>query len=78
MGRCPPIPRFDEASLSHLDPALHAQRLIRLSEVSKRIGLGRSTVYKYVTEREVAYADQSGISDRAPETSGCVGVTSAG
>jgi prophage regulatory protein len=33
-----------------LDPALNAQRLLRLAEVSKMLGIGRSTVYKYVNE----------------------------
>jgi prophage regulatory protein len=48
--------RIERASLdkgsgsSHLDPALNAQRLIRLAEVSKMIGLGRSSKYRYVSE----------------------------
>ena len=32
------------------DPALNAQRLLRLSEVSTMIGLGRSSIYRYVSE----------------------------
>jgi prophage regulatory protein len=32
----------------HLDPALNAQRLIRLAEVATMLGIGRSTIYKYV------------------------------
>jgi prophage regulatory protein len=32
------------------DPGLNAQRLLRLAEVSKMLGIGRSTVYKYVNE----------------------------
>lgn len=33
-----------------LDPALNAQRLIRLAEVATMLGIGRSTIYKYVGE----------------------------
>ena len=33
-----------------LDPALNAQRLIRLAEVSSMIGLKRSSIYRYVSE----------------------------
>ena len=33
-----------------VDPALNAQRLLRLSEVSTMIGLGRSSIYRYVSE----------------------------
>jgi prophage regulatory protein len=33
-----------------LDPALNAQRLIRLAEVTTMLGIGRSTIYKYVGE----------------------------
>jgi prophage regulatory protein len=33
-----------------LDPALNAKRLIRLAEVATMLGIGRSTIYKYVTE----------------------------
>jgi prophage regulatory protein len=32
------------------DSALNAQRLLRLSEVSTMIGLGRSSIYRYVSE----------------------------
>src|SRR5271168_831577 len=32
-----------------VDPALNAQRLLRLSEVSTMIGLGRSSIYRYVS-----------------------------
>jgi prophage regulatory protein len=34
----------------HLDPALNAKRLIRLAEVATMLGIGRSTIYKYVGE----------------------------
>jgi prophage regulatory protein len=34
----------------HLDPALNAQRLLRLAEVIKMIGLCRSSIYRYVAE----------------------------
>ena len=33
-----------------LDPKLHAQRLLRLPEVSTMVGLKRSAIYKYVAE----------------------------
>jgi prophage regulatory protein len=33
-----------------LDPKLHAQRLLRLAEVSTMIGLKRSSIYRYVAE----------------------------
>jgi prophage regulatory protein len=33
-----------------LDPKLHAQRLLRLAEVSTMIGLKRSAIYRYVAE----------------------------
>ena len=33
-----------------LDPALNAQRLIRLAEVTTMLGVGRSTIYKHVAE----------------------------
>ena len=33
-----------------VDPALNAQRLLRLSEVSTMIGLGRSCIYNFVAE----------------------------
>jgi prophage regulatory protein len=33
-----------------LDPALNAQRLIRLIEVATMLGIGRSTIYKYIGE----------------------------
>jgi prophage regulatory protein len=33
-----------------IDPALNAQRLLRLSEVSTMIGLGRTSIYRYVSE----------------------------
>jgi predicted DNA-binding transcriptional regulator AlpA len=33
-----------------LDPKLHAQRLLRLAEVSAMVGLRRSAIYKYVAE----------------------------
>jgi prophage regulatory protein len=33
-----------------LDPALNAKRLIRLKEVITMIGLGRSSIYRYVSE----------------------------
>jgi prophage regulatory protein len=39
-----------ESSTKHLDPALNAQRLIRLAEVATMLGIGRSTIYKYVIE----------------------------
>jgi prophage regulatory protein len=31
-----------------LDPELNAKRLIRLAEVATMLGIGRSTIYKYV------------------------------
>jgi prophage regulatory protein len=34
----------------HLDPALNAKRLIRLAEVATMLGIGRSTIYKYIGE----------------------------
>ena len=34
----------------HLDPALNAQRLIRLAEVATMLGIGRSTIYKHVAD----------------------------
>jgi prophage regulatory protein len=33
-----------------LDPKLHAQRLLRLAEVSTMIGLKRSSIYRYVAD----------------------------
>jgi prophage regulatory protein len=40
-----------ERDLDHaVDPALNAQRLLRLAEVSTMIGLKRSAIYKYVSE----------------------------
>jgi prophage regulatory protein len=33
-----------------LDPRLHAQRLLRLAEVSMMVGLKRSSIYRYVSE----------------------------
>jgi prophage regulatory protein len=33
-----------------LDPELHAQRLLRLAEVSTMVGLKRSAIYRYVSE----------------------------
>jgi prophage regulatory protein len=33
-----------------LDPKLHAQRLLRLAEVSMMVGLKRSSIYRYVSE----------------------------
>lgn len=36
-----------------LDPALNAQRLIRLAEVATMLGIGRSTIYKYVGEGSI-------------------------
>jgi prophage regulatory protein len=33
-----------------LDPALNAQRMIRLAEVATVLDIGRSTIYKYVGE----------------------------
>jgi prophage regulatory protein len=33
-----------------LDPKLHAQRLLRLAEVSTMVGLKRSSIYRYVAE----------------------------
>ena len=33
-----------------LDPKLHAQRLLRLAEVSTMVGLKRSAIYRYVSE----------------------------
>jgi prophage regulatory protein len=33
-----------------LDSTLNAQRLIRLAEVATMLGIGRSTIYKYVDE----------------------------
>jgi len=33
-----------------LDPKLHAQRLLRLQEVSTMVGLKRSAIYRYVAE----------------------------
>jgi prophage regulatory protein len=32
------------------DPALNAQRLLRLAEVSTMVGLKRSSIYRYVSE----------------------------
>jgi prophage regulatory protein len=41
----------DEAvDAKRLDPALNAQRMIRLAEVATMLGLGRSTIYKYIGE----------------------------
>lgn len=41
-----------EREMEHaVDPALNAQRLLRLTEVSTMIGLKRSAIYKYVSER---------------------------
>jgi hypothetical protein len=34
----------------HLDPALNAKRLIRLAEVATMLGIGRSTIYKYIAK----------------------------
>jgi prophage regulatory protein len=40
-----------EKEMEHaVDPALNAQRLLRLSEVSTMIGLGHSSIYNYVAE----------------------------
>jgi prophage regulatory protein len=33
-----------------LDPKLHAQRLLRLADVSMMVGLKRSSIYRYVSE----------------------------
>jgi prophage regulatory protein len=33
-----------------LDPKLHAQRLLRLADVSMMVGLKRSAIYRYVAE----------------------------
>jgi prophage regulatory protein len=38
------------AHTKDLDPALNAQRLIRLADVSAMVGLCRSAIYKYVSE----------------------------
>jgi prophage regulatory protein len=40
----------EASSNMRIDPALNAQRLLRLSEVSTMIGLGRSSIYRYVSE----------------------------
>jgi prophage regulatory protein len=40
----------DISSKGRLDPALNAQRLLRLAEVSTMIGLKRSSIYRYVAE----------------------------
>jgi prophage regulatory protein len=42
--------RIEEETDHAVDPALNAQRLLRLAEVSKMIGLGRSSIYNYVAE----------------------------
>jgi hypothetical protein len=34
----------------HLEPASNAQRLLRLAEVIKKIGLCRSSIFRYVAE----------------------------
>ena len=40
------------ASAGQLDPALNAQRLLRLKEVSTMIGLYRSAIYRYVRRED--------------------------
>src|SRR5580658_8414738 len=40
----------EKTNPKRLDPALHAQRLIRLAEVATMLGIGRSTIYKYIGE----------------------------
>jgi prophage regulatory protein len=40
----------DRVDETRLDPALNAQRLIRLAEVATIVGLKRSAIYKYVSE----------------------------
>ena len=50
-----------------VDPALNAQRLLRLSEVSTMIGLGRTSIYRCLG-RAVSFAGQRGLSERALET----------
>ena len=42
--------RIEEEMDHAVDPALNAQRLLRLKEVSTMIGLGRSSIYRYVSE----------------------------
>jgi prophage regulatory protein len=42
--------RIEEEVDRVVDPALNAQRLLRLSEVSTMIGLGRTSIYRYVSE----------------------------
>ena len=40
-----------EGEIDHaVEPALNAQRLLRLKEVSTMVGLCRSAIYKYVSE----------------------------
>jgi prophage regulatory protein len=40
----------EKTNPKRLDPALHAQRLIRLAEVATMLGIGRSSIYKYIAE----------------------------
>jgi prophage regulatory protein len=42
--------RIEEEMNHAVDPALNAQRLLRLAEVSAMIGLKHSAIYKYVSE----------------------------
>jgi predicted DNA-binding transcriptional regulator AlpA len=41
---------FEAVDAKRLDPALNAKRLIRLAEVATMLGIGRSTIYKYIGE----------------------------
>jgi prophage regulatory protein len=42
--------RIEEEMDHAVDPAFHAQRLLRLPDVSKMVGLRRSAIYQYVAE----------------------------
>jgi prophage regulatory protein len=44
-----------------LDPKLHAQRLLRLAEVSTMVGLKRSSIYRYVAEGRFPHPIRVGI-----------------
>jgi predicted DNA-binding transcriptional regulator AlpA len=41
---------FTNAGIVAVDPILNAQRLLRLKEVSKMVGLKRSAIYQYVAD----------------------------
>jgi prophage regulatory protein len=40
----------EPCAAKHLDPALNAQRIIRLAEVATMLAIGPSTIYKYIGE----------------------------